>query len=94
MKIQVVRILSKIKINYEKFEIINKAKYLIILITFMNYDNKINWLNKNQHTQCFLSTSSSASHFRVRKGYFWLIISPSKNVVNFGYSSVNPFICR
>ena len=45
-------------------------------------------------TQCFLSTSSSASHFLVRKGCFWLIISPSKNVVNVGYSSVRPLILR
>ena len=31
-------------------------------------------------TQCFLSTSSSASHFRVRNGCFSLMISPSKKV--------------
>lgn len=37
-------------------------------------------------TQCFLSTSSSASHFRVRNGRFILIISPAKNVVSIGYS--------
>lgn len=37
-------------------------------------------------TQCFRSTSSSASHFRVKKGCFWLIISPSKKVVRVGYS--------
>ncbi|KAF4523040.1 hypothetical protein B566_EDAN012769 [Ephemera danica] len=45
-------------------------------------------------TQCFLSTSSSASHFLVRKGYFLLIISPSKNVVKVGNSSVRPLIFR
>lgn len=50
--------------------------------------------SKQLHTQCFLSTSSSASHFRVRNGYFLLIISPSKKVVNFGNSSVRPLICR
>lgn len=37
-------------------------------------------------TQCFRSTSSSASHFRVKKGCFLLIISPSKKVVRVGYS--------
>ena len=45
-------------------------------------------------TQCFLSTSSSASHFLVRNGYFLLIISPSKNVVKVGNSSVKPLIFR
>lgn len=30
----------------------------------------------------------------MRKGCFWLIISPSKNVVNVGYSSVRPLILR
>ena len=38
------------------------------------------------HTQCFLSTSSSASHFLVKKGLFRLIISPAKKVVRVGYS--------
>lgn len=51
-------------------------------------------LNKLRPTQCFLSTSSSASHLRVKNGYFWLMISPSKNVVSVGYSSVSPFICK
>lgn len=37
-------------------------------------------------TQCLRSTSSSASHLRVRNGCFLLIISPSKNVVRVGYS--------
>lgn len=37
-------------------------------------------------TQCFRSTSSSASHFRVRNGRFLLMISPAKNVVSVGYS--------
>lgn len=37
-------------------------------------------------TQCFRSTSSSASHLRVKKGCFLLIISPSKKVVRVGYS--------
>lgn len=37
-------------------------------------------------TQCLRSTSSSASHFRVRNGRFLLMISPAKNVVRVGYS--------
>lgn len=37
-------------------------------------------------TQCLRSTSSSASHLRVKKGCFLLIISPSKKVVRVGYS--------
>lgn len=37
-------------------------------------------------TQCFLSTSSSASHFLVKKGLFRLMISPAKKVVSVGYS--------
>jgi hypothetical protein len=45
-------------------------------------------------TQCLRSTSSSASHLRVRNGYFGDMISPSKNVVNVGYSSVRPFIFK
>lgn len=45
-------------------------------------------------TQCFLSTSSSASHFRVKNGYFFDIISPSKNVVSIGYSNVRPVIFK
>ena len=45
-------------------------------------------------TQCFLSTSSSASHFLVRKGCFWLMISPSKYVVSVGYSFVKPLIFK
>ena len=45
-------------------------------------------------TQCFLSTSSSASHFLVRKGCFSLMISPSKNVTISGYSSVRFLIFR
>ena len=45
-------------------------------------------------TQCFLSTSSSASHFLVKKGCFLLMISPSKKVVKVGNSSVNPLIFR
>lgn len=49
---------------------------------------------KEKQTQCFLSTSSSASHLRVKNGYFLEIISPSKNVVNVGNSSVRPFILR
>lgn len=39
-----------------------------------------------KRTQCFRSTSSSASHFRVRNGRFLLMISPAKNVVSVGYS--------
>lgn len=45
------------------------------------------WMNKL--TQCLRSTSSSASHFRVRKGRFLLMISPAKNVVRVGYSCEN-----
>lgn len=45
-------------------------------------------------TQCFLSTSSSASHFLVRNGNLLLMISPSKNVVRVGNSSVSPLIFR
>lgn len=45
-------------------------------------------------TQCFLSTSSSASHLRVKNGYFFDIISPSKNVVKVGNSSVRPLIFK
>ena len=45
-----------------------------------------NCANEGNFPQCFLSTSSDASHFRVRKGYLLLIISPSKNVVRVGYS--------
>ena len=47
------------------------------------------WINHSKKwglTQCFRSTSSSASHFRVRNGLFLLIISPAKNVVKVGYS--------
>lgn len=40
----------------------------------------------NKLTQCLRSTSSSASHFRVRNGRFLLMISPAKNVVKVGYS--------
>lgn len=43
-------------------------------------------VDKTARTQCFLSTSSSASHFLVRNGRFRLIISPAKNVVSVGYS--------
>lgn len=42
--------------------------------------------DRTARTQCFLSTSSSASHFLVRNGRFRLIISPAKNVVSVGYS--------
>ena len=58
------------------------------------------WVKSHHHkkwllrTQCFLSTSSSASHFRVRKGCFCEMISPSKKVVKVGYSSVRPLIFR
>lgn len=47
------------------------------------------WLYRlwmNTPTQCLRSTSSSASHFRVRNGLFLLMISPAKNVVRVGYS--------
>lgn len=37
-------------------------------------------------TQCLRSTSSSASHLRVKNGCFRLMISPSKKVVRVGYS--------
>ena len=45
-------------------------------------------------TQCFLSTSSSASHFLVRKGCLSVIISPSKKVTISGYSSVRFLIFK
>lgn len=44
------------------------------------------WIMTLFITQCFRSTSSSASHFLVKKGRFLLMISPAKNVVSVGYS--------
>lgn len=58
----------------------------------INNNRTYNW--KSKITQCFLSTSSSASHFRVRKLYFFEIISASKKVVNSGNSDVSPVIFK
>ena len=40
--------------------------------------------------QCIRTVSQSVSYFLVRNGYFEEMISPSKKVVNVGYSSVKP----
>lgn len=65
-----------------------------ILLHTDSYDNYTIINTHLNFAQCLRSTSSSASHFRVRKGLFLLMISPSKNVVRVGYSSVSPFILR
>lgn len=60
-------------------------KTVCIRYSFPNYETKISTI-KQKCTQCLRSTSSSASHFRVRNGRFLLMISPAKNVVSVGYS--------
>src|SRR5690349_13019212 len=45
-------------------------------------------------TQCSLSVLELASHFFVTNEYAFPMISASKKVVNSGYSSVNPLMCR
>lgn len=70
-------------------------KYLKLVVAALLVDKVVlDYNNTIKLTQCLLSTSSSASHLRVRKGCFSLIISPSKNVTISGYSSVRFFIFR
>lgn len=66
---------------FDLYCILHPASPHLLLLLTINYSN-----TQKGHTQCFLSTSSSASHFLVRKGLFRLIISPTKKVVRVGYS--------
>lgn len=82
-------------IRIEGFCILTKrSKFTLKILLKTHRQHSCEIVKYLKFTQCFLSTSSSASHFLVKNGYFWLIISPSKNVVSVGYSSVRPFIWR
>ena len=83
-----------IEIMFIFFKVFELTELLHILYYYYIKKQFLQKFSRKTNLQCFSSTSKDASHFLVKKGKLFPIISPLKNVVIEGSVSVSPNIFK